>query len=108
MVIIISFCPEYWRIYLSTCIFMEKQCLYRIFPSARVVNIFVALHYYLLSNFMFDERATLARAMRVVVHSYLYLGLRSLVRGKISSDNGNLRNLRYTKNSCHVILTLVT
>ena len=42
-------------------------------------------------------RATLARATRVVIHSYLYSGLRPSVRGKITSDNGNSRNLRYTK-----------
>ena len=36
-------------------------------------------------------------ATRVVIHSYLYSGLRPSVRGKITSDNGNLRNLRYTK-----------
>ena len=57
------------------------------------------------------ERATLARATRVVIHSYLYSGLRPSVRGKIisiTSDNGNLRNLRYIENICHVILTLIT
>ena len=30
-----------------------------------------------------NERASLARATRVVIHSYLYLGLRPLVRGKL-------------------------
>ena len=44
----------------------------------------------------------LARATRVVVHSYLYSGLRPSVRGKITSDDGNLRNLRYTKIFVHV------
>ena len=37
------------------------------------------------------------RATRVVIHSYLYSGLRPLVRWKTTPDNGNLRNLRYTK-----------
>ena len=55
-----------------------------------------------------DERATLARATRVVIHSYLYSGLRPSVRWKITSDNGNLRNFRYTKNTCHVMLALIT
>ena len=50
----------------------------------------------------------LVRATRVVIHSYLYLGLRPLLRGKITSDNGNLRDLHYTKNICHVILALIT
>ena len=54
------------------------------------------------------ERATLARATRVVIHSYLSLGLRPSVRWKITSDNGNLRNLRYTKNICHLMLALIT
>ena len=36
-----------------------------------------------------------ARATRFVIHSYLYSGLRPWVRGKITSDNGNLRNLCY-------------
>ena len=39
---------------------------------------------------------------------YLYSGLRPSVTGKITSDNGNLKNLRYTKNNCHVILVLIT
>ena len=34
--------------------------------------------------------------------------LRPSVRGKITSENGNLRNLRYTKNICHMILALIT
>ena len=59
------------------------------------------------NNFRINERATLARATRVVIHSYLYSGLRPSVKGKITSDNGNLRNLRYTKNICHVILALI-
>ena len=45
---------------------------------------------------------------RVIILSYLYSGLRPSVRGKITSDNGNLRNLLYTKNICHVILALIT
>ena len=42
---------------------------------------------------------------------YLYSGLRPSVRGalgKITFDNGNLRNLRYTKNICHMILASIT
>ena len=38
----------------------------------------------------------------------LVLGLWPSVRWKITSDNGNLRNLRYTKNICHVMLALIT
>ena len=38
----------------------------------------------------------------------MYSGLRPSVRGRITYDNGNLRNLRYTKNICHVILALIT
>ena len=45
-------------------------------------------------NFEGNERATLARATRVAIHSYLYSGHRPSVRGKITPDNGNLRNLR--------------
>ena len=48
------------------------------------------------------------RATRVIIHFYLYLGLRPSVRGKITSDNGNLRNLLYAKNICHGILALIT
>ena len=63
---------------------------------------------YYLFSYKYNERATLARASRVVIHSYLYLAFRPLVRGKITSNNGNLKNLRYTKNICHVILALIT
>ena len=48
---------------------------------------------------MYYERATLAPASRVVIYSYLYSGLRPSVRDKITSNNRNLRNLRYTKKS---------
>ena len=54
------------------------------------------------------ERVTFARATRVVIHSYLYSGLQPSVRRKITSDNGNLRNLRYNKNICYMILELIT
>ena len=39
---------------------------------------------------------------------YSFSGLWPLVRGKITSENGNSRNLRYTKNICHMILALIT
>ena len=48
-------------------------------------------------EFMVHERATLARASELIFNLYLYSGLRPLVRGKITSKNGNLRNLSYTK-----------
>ena len=35
-------------------------------------------------------------------------GLRPSVNGKVTSDNWNLRNLRYNKNICHMILALIT
>ena len=38
---------------------------------------------------------------------YLYSGLRPSVSGKVTSNNGNLRNLSYTKNICHVILASI-
>ena len=63
--------------------------------------VFAPMH--VCHNIYSNERAT-----RVVIHSYLYSGLRPSVRGKITSDNGNLKNLRYTKNICHVILSLIT
>ena len=50
---------------------------------------------FLILCYHYYERATLARATRVVIHSYLYSSLRSLVRGKITSNNGKLRNLRF-------------
>ena len=53
------------------------------------------------------ERATFACATGVVIHSYLYSGLRPSIRGKITYDNENLRNLRQTKNICHIILALI-
>ena len=59
-------------------------------------------------SFLYNEPATLARGTRVVINSYLSSGLRPSVRGKITSNNGNLRNLCYTKNICHVILALIT
>ena len=38
---------------------------------------------------------------------YLYSGLRLSVSGKVTSKNGNLRNLCYTKNICHVTLATI-
>ena len=48
--------------------------------------------------FSVEQVRTLARATRVVIHSILVLGPSARGTGKITSDNGNLRNLRYTKN----------
>ena len=48
------------------------------------------------------------RATRVDIHSILVLGPSALGKGEITSENGNLRNLRYTKNMCHMILALIT
>ena len=62
--------------------------------------------YYQIVTDIVNERATLVRASRVVIHSIFVLG--PSVRGKITSVNGNLRNLRYTKNNCHVKLALIT
>ena len=47
------------------------------------------------------------RATRVDIHSILVLGPSALGKGKITSENENLRNLRYTKNTCHIILALI-
>ena len=55
------------------------------------------------SQFVINERAT-----RVVIHSILVLGPSAFGKGRIISNNGNLRNLRYTKSICHVILALIT
>ena len=47
----------------------------------------------------------LARATRVDIHSIPVLGPSALGKGKITSENGNLRKLRYTKNIRHMILS---
>ena len=39
---------------------------------------------------------------------YLYSGLQPSLRGKITSNNVNLRNLHYIKNICHLILASIT
>ena len=45
----------------------------------------------------YTNRATFARATRVDIHSIFVLGPSVLGKGKITSENGNLMNLRYTK-----------
>ena len=50
----------------------------------------------------------LARATRVDIHSIPVLGPSALGKGKITSENGNLRKLRYHKNIRHMILSLIT
>ena len=68
-------------------------------------------HIYTRTNKPFSQRTHFkySSATRVVFFTlYLYSGLRPSVRGKIASDNENLRNLRCIKNICHVILALLT
>ena len=58
------------------------------------------------SYWVINERATHARATRVVIHSYLYSGLQPSVSGKITFNDGNLWNLRYIKSICFGINSL--
>ena len=75
-------------------------------PIGRVFRVLQYIPYFQFTN---NERATLARVTRVVIHSYLYSGLRPSVSGKVTFNNWNLRNLvRYSKNIFHVILALIT
>ena len=45
------------------------------------------------------ERATLARSTRVGIHSIFVLRLSALGTGEVTSNNLNLRNLRYNEKS---------
>ena len=38
--------------------------------------------------------------MQIVIRSHIYSCLRPSVRGKITPDNGNLRDFHYSKNIC--------
>ena len=67
-------------------------------------NIFENFHSNIYSSIILNERAL----CELLFTLYLYSGLQPSVRGKVTSDNWNLRNLCYKKNSCHVILALIT
>ena len=81
---------HFFFVYSTTCplsVIVYFTLLYSLF----------SLFFFILMCYHIRTALRLLALRELIIILYLYSGLRSSVRGKITSENGNLMNLRYTK-----------